>query len=220
VYEKCTKNSPVSRQASTGELQGLPTPAREAIHAAFRKAVFQILTLRVVRRVRTPTVQPRTKSTSPTDAPQEERCLGCTIEILNAFEYLKLCLRHPTTPTVSSKHPSSPNDASCDKSLVAEMCDEFLEWSQKHNAPRTYEWYRNHIQSFVSFERDGQKFGTLAIDAFKPIHVEWWVDAHPTGGTSHQRGAKTASPAGIQVGRAHGCRTHKPDPLPSKTTDW
>lgn len=131
------------------------------------------------------------------------------IEILNAFEELKHRLRQPTVPSVSANYPS-PNSASSDKQLVAEVCDEFLEWSQKHNAARTYEWYRDHIQSFVRFERDGQKFGTLAVTDFKPIHVEWWVDAHPTWGASHQRGAKTAVQRAFKWAERMGVVTTSP----------
>ena len=113
------------------------------------------------------------------------------LEILEAFDDLKLRLRQADDPP-SAKHPSLASDSGLEQQHVASICDEFLEWSRKHNSTRTYEWYRNHLQSFIRFERDGRKLGTLSVAELKPIHVEWWVDAHPRWGLSHQRGAKTA----------------------------
>src|SRR6478672_6039768 len=32
---------------------------------------------------------------------------------------------------------------------VSEILDKFLDWTQKHKATRTYDWYRDHLQSFL-----------------------------------------------------------------------
>src|SRR4051812_15866504 len=32
---------------------------------------------------------------------------------------------------------------------VSEILDKFLEWTQKHKAARTYDWYHDHLQSFL-----------------------------------------------------------------------
>ena len=66
------------------------------------------------------------------------------------------------------------------------ILDAFLDWCQKHRAPRTYEWYREYLQSFArSIPRD------LTVDRLKPIHVQQWVDAQP-GWRRGKRGAIAA----------------------------
>jgi integrase len=104
-------------------------------------------------------------------------------EILNSFEDLKHRLRvGPAT---------RPEANGCGITIV-DVFDEFLEWCRKHRTPRTYAWYRAHLQSFVSHQEDGRRYKELAVADLRPIDVERWVDAHPTWGPSHQRGAKIA----------------------------
>ena len=70
--------------------------------------------------------------------------------------------------------------------LVVAILDAFLGWCQKHRAPRTYDWYRDYLQSFArSIPRD------LVVERLRPIHVQQWVDAQP-GWRSGKRGAITA----------------------------
>ena len=70
--------------------------------------------------------------------------------------------------------------------LVVAILDAFLEWCQKHRAARTYDWYRDYLQSFArSIPRD------LVVERLRPIHVQQWVDAQP-GWRSGKRGAITA----------------------------
>jgi integrase len=102
-------------------------------------------------------------------------------EILDAFEELKRRLHH-----ASQCSEGGPEQ------LVVEVFDEYLDWCMKHKSPRTYEWYKDHISSFVNHVHDGKPFKTLTVAAIKPIHVERWVDSHPTWGRSQQRGAKIA----------------------------
>ena len=78
------------------------------------------------------------------------------------------------------------------------VLDAFLDWCQKHRAPRTYDWYRDYLQSFArSIPRD------LAVDRLKPIHVQQWVDAQPGWGT-RQAGGDHGRPAGVQLGGEDG----------------
>ncbi len=102
-------------------------------------------------------------------------------EILHTFEQLKLKLHQ-----AEQAGEGRPDQA------IIDVFDEFLEWCQKHKAPRTYEWYKNHIQSFIAHENDDGPSSNLTVTTLKPIHVERWVDAHSTWGASHQRGAKIA----------------------------
>ena len=69
---------------------------------------------------------------------------------------------------------------------VVAVLDAFLDWCQKHRAPRTYDWYRDYLQSFArSIPRD------LAVERLKPIHVQQWVDSQP-GWKTGKRGAIVA----------------------------
>ena len=50
---------------------------------------------------------------------------------------------------------------------VVSVLDAFLDWCQKHRAPRTYDWYRDYLQSFArSIPRD------LTVGRLRPIHVQ------------------------------------------------
>lgn len=67
-------------------------------------------------------------------------------------------------PTLSvSSHP-----------LVVVIVDEFLDWCEKHRSADTYRWYKDRLQLFLNtIPHD------LAVDQFKPFHVQKWIDAHP-----------------------------------------
>jgi integrase len=77
--------------------------------------------------------------------------------------------------------PEPPTD-----DAVALLLDAFLDWCQKHRAARTYDWYRDYLQSFAnSIPRN------LSVERLKPIHVQQWVDSQ-AGWGSGKRGAITA----------------------------
>jgi integrase len=71
---------------------------------------------------------------------------------------------------------------------VPELLDKFLDWTQKHKAKRTYEWYRDHLQSFL----DHLGSRPIAAADLKPFHVVEWADAHPGWSPAYRRGAITA----------------------------
>jgi hypothetical protein len=68
---------------------------------------------------------------------------------------------------------------------VAKLCDLFLEHSQRHNDPRTYEWYKSYLQSFCD------SYSSLNALKVKPIHLSRWLDAH-VGWTTSRRCAVVA----------------------------
>jgi integrase len=69
---------------------------------------------------------------------------------------------------------------------VVAILDSYLEWCLKHRAPRTFDWYRDYLQSFArSIPRD------LTVERLKPIHVQQWADSQPGWGRG-RRGAITA----------------------------
>ena len=51
------------------------------------------------------------------------------------------------------------------------IAEAFLDWTHRHRAEATYEWYRERLQSFVS------SHPALTIDELKPFHVEKWSAA-------------------------------------------
>ena len=71
---------------------------------------------------------------------------------------------------------------------VPELLDKFLDWTQKHKAPRTYEWYRDHLQGFL----DHLGPEPLPASDLKPFHVVEWADKHANWGDAYRRGAIVA----------------------------
>ncbi len=83
---------------------------------------------------------------------------------------------------------------------VADVFEKFLGWCLSNRSPRTYEWSRNHIQSFVNaLKARGLAPGAFAAEELRPFHVNEWVDAHKVAkpgrrawGPNHCRGAIVA----------------------------
>jgi integrase len=59
-----------------------------------------------------------------------------------------------------------------DAILTAQVLDLFLDYSQRHNEPATFAWYRHFLQSFCGL------YGRLPARELKPIHVTRWLDAN------------------------------------------
>jgi integrase len=69
---------------------------------------------------------------------------------------------------------------------VDQIADLFLEHSQRHNEPTTYEWYKQYLQDFCDH------YGSLAALELKPFHVNRWLDKHAGWGDGSRRCAITA----------------------------
>lgn len=89
-----------------------------------------------------------------------------------AFKLFRKLIREPRQRRVSSA------------SFFA-ICDEFLEWNQKHRAPRTYEFYQQRLQSFGEFLK--KRLPNASPEDIKPLHVIQWVNEHPGWGSTTQR---------------------------------
>lgn len=76
-------------------------------------------------------------------------------------------------PTPAATLPSSAIPGSCG---VAEVFDAFLDWCQKHRAGRTYDFYAEYLQDFLT----RTKTGRLPAASLKPFHVIAWADEHLT----------------------------------------
>jgi integrase len=59
-----------------------------------------------------------------------------------------------------------------DEIKVCQVCDLFMDWSQKHHESETYDWYLHFLQDFSDL------FGTLPAADLKPLHVTRWLDSH------------------------------------------
>jgi integrase len=70
--------------------------------------------------------------------------------------------------------------------LVVGVVEGFLDWCQKNRAEGTYDWYRDHLESFC---RSLPKADTFPVADLKPHHVTRWADSHPTWGPTQKRGA-------------------------------
>jgi integrase/recombinase XerD len=63
---------------------------------------------------------------------------------------------------------------------VAAVCDLFLLYSEKHNMPELFRWYRYFLQSFCN------QFGRLSALDVKPFHVTQWLDDNPSWTTGRR----------------------------------
>jgi len=72
---------------------------------------------------------------------------------------------------------------------VAKVFDKYLDWCHKHREPRTFDWYRDHIQAFMDTLKQPER---MPFADLKPFHVIEWADKHDTWGDSYRRGAIVA----------------------------
>jgi hypothetical protein len=86
---------------------------------------------------------------------------------------------------VMAEQPTGKMPAALTAVTVALLCDLFLDWCHKHNASRTYQWYRDFLQDFC------EHCGKMPVPELKPFHVTRWLDRHPKW-TSARRCAITA----------------------------
>lgn len=87
----------------------------------------------------------------------------------SAFQQFHILMAQPKKRAVPSKS-------------VAAIIDAFLEWTQKHRAKRTYEWYLQRCQWFTLAVPD------LTADQLQPFHVHEWIDSHSDWSDGHKRG--------------------------------
>jgi integrase len=93
--------------------------------------------------------------------------------------------------------PALPQQPVEERVAVADVFERFLDWCQKNRSPRTYEWSRNHIQSFITALKARRiNAADFAAEDLRPFHVNEWVDSqkvatagHRAWGPNHCRGA-------------------------------
>lgn len=104
---------------------------------------------------------------------------------------------------------------------VADVFEKFLGWCLSNRSPRTYEWSRNHIQSFVNaLKARGLAPGAFAAEELRPFHVNEWVDAHKVAKPGAARGGRTtaAGRSSPSSGRSLGRRSRGTSPSPRSAT--
>ncbi len=89
---------------------------------------------------------------------------------------------------------------------VCQVCDLFLDYSEKHHAADTYRGYKDFLQDF------SELYGTLLARDLKPLHVSRWLDAHP-GWNGSRRNAVAAVKRAFNWADAEGVL--QPNPVKS-----
>jgi integrase len=89
---------------------------------------------------------------------------------------------------------------------VCQVCDLFLDFSQKHHTEDTYRGYKDFLQDFCEL------YGTLLAKDLKPLHVSRWLDAHP-GWNGSRRNAVVAVKRAFNWADAEGVL--QPNPVKS-----
>lgn len=83
------------------------------------------------------------------------------------------------------------------RSTVIVLLDQFLCWVKENRAPRTYDWYYDHIKPFSKY------IGRRTVGELKPIHVTRWLATLP-GGTTWKNGAARAVSRAFNWARKQG----------------
>ncbi len=91
----------------------------------------------------------------------------------------------------AAKRPAlTPSEGVGPGPTVPEVLDKYLDWCEKHREPRTFEWYRDHLQSFLlSLPAPA----TMPVADLRPFHVVEWADKHPGWSPAYRRGAIVAA---------------------------
>ena len=65
---------------------------------------------------------------------------------------------------------AEPQQQAIRSGSLIEFCERFLDWTEKHRKPDTYEWYRFRLERFL------KRYPNLQVDQLKPYHVQEWID--------------------------------------------
>lgn len=70
------------------------------------------------------------------------------------------------------------------------VCDQFLDWTEKNRAERTYDWYIERLQPFVDFLVSTNPAITCAN--VQPYHVADWLNSHTKWNNTTRRASTIA----------------------------
>ncbi len=97
--------------------------------------------------------------------------------------------------------PSGPS------ALVVELLDAFLEWTKNNQAPKTYRWHRDHIQTFIRGIPPA-----LTVAELRPYHVTRTMDAKATWSNSTKNGFARSIQRGMKWAEKQGLIDRTPIP--------
>lgn len=113
-----------------------------------------------------------------------------------------------------SKKPVPPVVVPKDPPLVT-VLDAFLDWCRSHRELRTFEAYKERIQSFLDFLPDK----TILARTLRPYDLQQWVDSHPDWNPGMKRGRLQAMQRALNwavkqglLGRSPVAYLEKPPP--------
>ena len=92
---------------------------------------------------------------------------------------------------------------------LAGVVDKFLDWTQRHRASRTFDWYQERLQSFFQFRTPEYRVADLTVDQLKPHHVQSWVDEKNCS-PGHKGGCIRAVKRALNWARKFGYIDHNP----------
>ena len=110
---------------------------------------------------------------------------------LHPDEYEALKLYHELM-AARAKQPAANVSQDTTGPAAAEVFDKSLDWCARHRRPRTYAWYKGHIQSFLASLPDPR----IAAADLRPYHIVEWADRHPDTGSRSSPRSPTRSPSG------------------------
>jgi integrase len=88
---------------------------------------------------------------------------------------------------------------------VVAIIDAFLEHCQAHQAMATYDWYKDHCQSFIETIP-----ATLRVNDLRPHHLQKWVDAKKTWANATKHGGLRAVQRPFRWAVKQGYIDHSP----------
>jgi integrase len=95
--------------------------------------------------------------------------------------------------------------AAVSSDCVVAILEGFLEWCSRNREPRTYEWYKDRLQSFA--RTIPRKLPTTAL---KPFHIEAWTNRHQSWNPGMRRGAMQAVQRAMNWGVKQGYLDRSP----------
>jgi integrase len=84
-----------------------------------------------------------------------------------------------------AEEPKRPSPRIATGLTAAELFDKYLDWCAQHRKPRTYDWYKDHLQDFLA----ALPAPRMSAAELRPFHVVEWSDKHTTWGDCQRRGA-------------------------------
>src|SRR5262249_13879622 len=114
----------------------------------------------------------------------------------------EIMARPPEQRTPTPTGPNAP---------VVEILDAFLDWTKTNQAPKTYRWHRDNIQTFVDAIPRG-----LTVAELKPYHITRIMDAKNTWSNSTKNGFARSVQRGMKWAEKQGLIERTPIPQVEK----